>query len=234
MAIERRDVFGERLSIERRDDGASVIVGYGAVFYVPGDKTTEYELWKGPGGESGAVERIRAGCFSRAIREKQDCRGLYNHDDDYVLGRVGNGTLRLMEDQKGLRYEVDAIDANDVQDLCKKIGRGDIPGSSFSFVPTRVTWETDKATGMEIRWIEDCDLFDVGPVTYPAYSATTTAVRSQDGESARSEFEAIKATKEWEAKQARNREVWVRLRLLEIANAEREQTERNSPRFLTK
>jgi len=217
MAIERRDVFGERLSIERRDDGASVIVGYGAVFYVPGDKTTEYELWKGPGGESGAVERIRAGCFSRAIREKQDCRGLYNHDDDYVLGRVGNGTLRLTEDQKGLRYEVDAIDANDVQDLCKKIGRGDIPGSSFSFVPTKVTWETDKATGMEIRWIEDCDLFDVGPVTYPAYAGTTTAVRSQDSESIRKEFEARKAEQGKAAKEKREREVAVKLRLAEIS-----------------
>lgn len=211
MAIERRDVFGERLSIERRDDGASVIVGYGAVFYVPGDKTTEYELWPG------AVERIRPGCFSRAIREKQDCRGLYNHDDDYVLGRVGNGTLRLMEDQKGLRYEVDAIDANDVQDLCKKIGRGDIPGSSFSFVPTKVTWETDKASGMEIRWIEDCDLFDVGPVTYPAYAGTTTAVRSQDSESIRKEFEARKAEQDKAAKEKREREVAVKLRLAEIS-----------------
>lgn len=211
MTIERRDVSGYRPALEKREDGAMLIAGYGAVFYSPGDKTTEYELFPG------AVERIRPGCFSRAISEKQDCRGLYNHDDDFVLGRVGNGTLRLKEDNKGLMYEIDAIDAQDVQDLSKKIGRGDIPGSSFSFVPTKVTWETDKASGMEIRWIEDCDLFDVGPVTFPAYAGTTAAARSQNSDSIRKEYEARKAEQEAEAKAKRAREVEVKLRLAEIA-----------------
>jgi phage head maturation protease len=51
------------------------------------------------------------------------------------------------------------------------------------------------------------DLFDVGPVTYPAYEGTTTGLRSGEGE------DAIAARAQWQQEQ-----VDVRLRVIALDN----------------
>jgi hypothetical protein len=50
-------------------------------------------------------ERIQRGAFAAAIRHG-DIRGAFNHSADHVLGRTTSGTLRLEEDDKGLRYSI--------------------------------------------------------------------------------------------------------------------------------
>lgn len=142
--------------------------GYGAVFWDASNAGTQYRLWQN------CYERIRPTAFNRALAENQDVRGLFNHDDEWVLGRVSSGTLRLSVDSVGLAYEIDEsmTDPHWISVACK-IDRGDVDGSSFSFMPTSVTWEQQTIDGetMEIRWIDDVDLFDVGPVTFPAYES---------------------------------------------------------------
>jgi HK97 family phage prohead protease len=144
------------------------------------------------------VERIRPGAFDRAIRE-DDVRGLFNHDPNHVLGRSGPGTLRLSVDSKGLRYEIDPPDTQTGRDVVAMLARGDVSGSSFSFAPTRTTWEEErdaKGNVTYVRYLEEIAMFDVGPVTFPAYTSASSGVRDsagEDSEGVRAELEAWKA-----------------------------------------
>lgn len=168
-----RHITGRKVGVETRSDGGKTIVGYGAVFYRATDQGTEYRLWKD------MVERIKPGAFDRALSERQDVRGLFNHDAARILGRTASGTMRLSIDEIGLRYEIDLPDTQEARDLATLIDRGDITGSSFSFGANKTEWE-DMPDGMSVRAIVDLDLYDVGPVTYPAYEATSAAVRSAE------------------------------------------------------
>lgn len=210
-----------RLAVARRDDGPSTITGYGAVFYREGDEGTEFRLW------ADIVERIRPGAFDRAIRE-DDVRSFFNHDPNWVLGRNRAGTLRLSVDQVGLRYEIDAPDTQAVRDhVISPIERGDLDGSSFMFIPRRVTWEevSDGEQALVIRWIEEVELWEVGPVVFPAYESTTSGVRGvADGEISLAEARASHARwrGELEEAQARQREEVERVSVYSRATQVRE------------
>jgi HK97 family phage prohead protease len=193
-----------KVEVSKRADGQSVIAGYAAVFFNSADHGTEYNLW------SNIYERINPAAFNRAIQERQDTVGLFNHDDNYLLGRVANGTLSLSVDSIGLRYEITVNDQDDDHKrVMAKIERGDLRGSSFSFVPTSVTYMTEG--DKEVREIMDCDLYDVCPVTMPAYEATTTALRSDQQ---RAEIEQEIAAEK--AKANAPSAVAIRLRMLEL------------------
>jgi len=193
---EQRDRKGGT-RIEKRADGTPMIVGYAAVFYRKDDPGTQFQLWPG------CVERIAPTAFNNVIAENQDVRALFNHEDECILGRTKSGSCRLSVDAVGLRYEVDPLIVNGAMDdeaaaLCAKIERGDIDGSSFSFAvrANGSTWTTEKYgdTGIEIevRTLTDLDLFDVGPVTFPAYKSTSAAIRSDNAEALKAERAAMK------------------------------------------
>jgi HK97 family phage prohead protease len=180
-------------TLVKRADGKDLITGYASVFYDANDPGTEYPLW------DDLVERIRPGAFDRALSEKHDCRALKNHDPNLILGRTGPGTLRLSIDAKGLKYECDPPDTQAGRDTVAELQRGDLSGSSFCFLPTRTTWEevrdpADANSVTYVRWIEDLTLFDVGPVTYPAYESSTSGLRSAEGrDDVRAELDAWRA-----------------------------------------
>ena len=204
--MERRITGGE-CRIEQRENGNRVAVGYGAVFHRADDAGTEYELW------DGAVERIDPGAFSEALERPDDVRGLFNHDSDHLLGRMSAGTLRLATDARGLRYEIDLPDTQMGRDVATSIERGDLTGSSFAFVPSETAWSRDG--DREVRTIKSVRLYDVGPVTFPAYGSASTSLRS-DGEpvDARSEHADWEYLEREAAREGRERQI--RARLLEI------------------
>lgn len=201
MNTERRMTPTGNITVETREDGKQTVSGYAAVFHRDGDPGTEYRLSKD------FVERIDPNAFKRALQEKHDARALFNHDPNHVLGRVGAGTLRLSVDATGLRYDIDLPDTTTGQDVAKSIARGDLTGSSFAFQVKKQNFI--KGDKHDIRNIEDVDLLDVGPVTYPAYQATTTGIRSGDCEDA---FEARNA---WQA-QSEAEAVAVRARVISL------------------
>lgn len=185
---------------EESADGPGTIEGYAAVFHSEQDPGTEYELWSDP--TMRAVERVARGAFARACREGDDCRALYNHNSDAVLGRTTSGTLRLEEDEKGLKYSVDLPDTTLARDLASLVDRGDINGSSFGFVVEQESWrESEEPDGkrVAVRTIESVRLLDVGPVTYPAYSSTTTGT---GGRSASGRMRALGSVEEARASYA--------------------------------
>lgn len=170
---------------------ATTITGYAAVFYNSADPTTQFMLW------DDIAERIMPGAFTRALAE-DDVRALFNHDACRVLGRSKAATLRLSVDQRGLRYEITPPDTEAGRELVEAIRRGDISGSSFSFIARSVT--TRREDKLYVREINDCQLFDVGPVTFPAYEGTEAGIRS----ASLSERQAVRA--ELEAERGREAE----------------------------
>ena len=167
--MERRCVeVGELRALKAAaGDGPEVrrIGGYAALF-----NTVSEELW-------GFREEIAPGAFAQTLQEGTDVRALFNHDPNLVLGRSTAGTLRLQEDDRGLAFEIDLPDTSYAQDLWRLIERRDVSQMSFGFLVVTDEWRMKD--GLPLRTVRTADLFDVSPVTYPAYAETNVAVRSR-------------------------------------------------------
>jgi len=159
----------ERVELRASEQGQT-IVGYAAVYY-DGTPGTEYDMGYG------MVERMMPGAFDRAIRE-DDVRSLFNHNPDQILGRNRAGTLIMTSDAKGLRYEVPPPTTAVGTDVLASVKRGDVTGSSIMFEALAVLWRKDG--DRDIREIRDVRLWDVGPVTFPAYESTEAQVRARE------------------------------------------------------
>jgi HK97 family phage prohead protease len=151
-------------------DGSMSIEGYAAVF------NEEYD--------SGYfIETVKPGAFSKVLASNPDVRALFNHNPDHLLGRTKNGTLKLTQDSAGLRFVNTMPDTQKAKDVHQMVKRGDIDGCSFSFVPSKTTWREEKDPNdpkrtLYYRDIEEFDeVFDVGPVTFPAYTGTSVGAR---------------------------------------------------------
>lgn len=169
MEIEKR-VFTNTFKVEMREheDGSEtpVIRGYASVF-----DTLSENL-------GGFRETIEQGAFSEVL--DNDVRALFNHDANLILGRTLAGTLSISEDEKGLRYEIDPPDTQVARDLLVSMKRGDVTQSSFAFTVDQDSWDEDDE-GRVVRTIRKISrLFDVSPVTYPAYPDATVGLRGLD------------------------------------------------------
>lgn len=151
---------------ELRAKGSGKISGHAAVFN---------QLSEDLGGFR---EKIAPGAFTDTIKNS-DIRGLWNHDSNFVLGRNKAGTLRLEEDNTGLATEYDFPDTGYARDLLKLIERGDVSQQSFGFMvmPDGSTWQMQD--GGLVRTLTKVELFDVSPVTFPAYPQTDLNARAQ-------------------------------------------------------
>lgn len=105
-----------------------------------------------------------------------DVVALFNHNDNFVLARTISNTLTLTVDDIGLKYSFEAPKTTIGNDLIEMLSRGDIQHSSFSFTVEDQLWEEDE-NGEEIRTILKINkLFDVSPVTFPAYRETDVSI----------------------------------------------------------
>lgn len=145
------------------------IVGYAALF----DSPTILGWYE---------ESIAPGAFDDVL--KDDVRCLFNHDPNFVLARSASGTLKLELDEKGLLYRYTTPDRQFAKDLQDMILTGDVSQSSFSFRVKSAEWVYAKQPNeIDKRYITKLErLYDVAPVTYPAYADTTVAKRSADAE----------------------------------------------------
>ena len=155
--------------IEKRADGDSegrMIVGYASLF------NTVAEI-------GGFREQVAPGAFSETIGAGDDVRALIDHDASRVLGRSRADTLRLSEDDKGLRIEIDLPDTQTARDLTVSMKRGDITQMSIGFYTRKEEWDqTDP--DHPLRTITQAELFDVSVVTFPAFEETEAQVRSRE------------------------------------------------------
>lgn len=122
-------------------------------------------------------EKFERGAFTKTLAERgNDIYAAWNHDSSQILGRAPT-TLKLEEDEVGLRYEITPPSWADKH--LETIERGDVRGSSFIFRAVKQTWdETDP--NMDIRTVSEADLFEVSPVTTPAYPTSSVGIRSAE------------------------------------------------------
>jgi HK97 family phage prohead protease len=127
------------------------------------------------------IERIAPGAFRKSLQSRNDIKLLWNHDTSTVLGSTRANTLKLIEDDFGLRVEALLPDTTAGRDAKVLIQRGDVTGFSFGFtVPPR--GDSWNAEGTE-RTLKSVRLHEVSVgVAFPAYTATngTAQVRSLD------------------------------------------------------
>lgn len=168
--IERRDMLVQDLELRvDGDTGAPTVEGYAAVFNSLSEPLFELD--------SGRFrEKVAPGAFTKTIRE-QNVPLLVEHAD-LPLATTKAGTLKLWEDEHGLRFSsvLDSSDP-DVQRLVPKMRRGDMARCSFGFFPVREAW--DEKARPRVRTLHEVKLFDVSIVARPAYPATEAKVRKQ-------------------------------------------------------
>jgi HK97 family phage prohead protease len=167
----------------RAGDNGKTIAGYAAVFNDIADIGGSFR------------EIIAPGAFKDTLAG--DIRALVDHDSGRVIGRSTAGTLRLTEDDKGLRVEVDLPDTTDGRDLAVSLTRGDISGMSFGFRVKSDEW--DESASIPLRTIRSVELFEVSAVAFPAYEGTELALRSLN------DLRSERETKEHNATAARAR-----------------------------
>ena len=156
VVIEQRDYH-----MESMEQNGNVVRGYAAVY----DSDSEF---------MGYYEQIEKGAFDDVLND--DVRAYYNHDENYLLGRVSSGTLRIGTDKRGLFYEVDLPKTSYANDLVELMKRGDINQSSFAFLIGEDRWE--QRDGKTYRIISKISrLLDVSPVAQPAYPAATSELK---------------------------------------------------------
>lgn len=166
MKREFRNLAHAELRAKKTDNG---IEGYAAVF----NQLSEDLGW--------FREIIMPGAFADCLAGNPDVRALFNHDANMVLGRTTAKTLRLKEDSKGLHFDADLPDTQAARDLLTSIERGDISQCSFGFQVRKQKFaeETDESGETNlIRELHAVDVFDVSPVTFPAYPQTSVDTRA--------------------------------------------------------
>lgn len=159
--------------------------------------TAVFDSWSEPlGFFEDFREKIATGTFAKTITES-DIHALVDHESSKVLGRsrgAAGGTLSLSEDSTGLEFEVGELpDTTTGRDIAELVERQDVDGCSFGFRTVADEWvyerpddapsqEEDEAQGVAIeawRTLKEVRLFDVGPVSFPAYPETTAEVRAK-------------------------------------------------------
>jgi len=127
-------------------------------------------------------EVIEPGAFDNALSKEYDIRCLFNHEAELILGRTKANTCNVFVNADGnLEYTwVPDYENPTHMSVVRSIMRGDITQSSFAFTIKEQTWSDSTEYGtMGKRTIKVIDeLFDVSPVTYPAYQDTEADARS--------------------------------------------------------
>ena len=167
------------LNVERRADPKTgeqrtYLIGYAAKFGTDSLMLGDF------------IERIAPTAFEIVEDGKDldgnplETRGLFNHDPNHLLGRYPT-TMKLKVDKIGLKYEIMLPESQ--KGLAESVARGDLKGSSFSFVVAEGGEKWTRDGGKSRRLVTKIKaLLDCGPVTYPAYKDSSVAVAKRSYE----------------------------------------------------
>jgi uncharacterized protein len=201
---ELRDLKFE-VRMEETEGQANNVIGHGVVY----DRRSE-DL-------GGFVEIVRKGAFDKALESGDEIKSFYNHDPSMVLATTSSEPpLKIRNNKANLSYEAEIPNTSYGKDLAENLRRKNVTGSSFAFTVTDDDWFKEK-DGTVVREIKEAKLFELGPVTNPAYLPTTAAVRSLKNQ--KEEFDSSlraqeeKKEQDEESKRARAR----RLREIELS-----------------
>lgn len=162
LQLERAIIRTEVRSAGEGDDVRAV--GLGVVY----DRWEE--LWPG------YRERILPG----AVKLADNVKSYFNHDPNMVLSTTeSDPPLKVRETDDGFEYDSPIPPTSYGRDLAVNLERRNVKGSSFTFSVPRggdKVWEDED--GVFHREISELILYEIGPVTDPAFVSTTADVRS--------------------------------------------------------
>jgi len=157
---EKRSIAYSNLELRAESDG-NTIVGYAAI-------------WDSPSEPMPFTEYVKRGAFSKTLNDGADVRLLVDHEG-VPLARTKSGTMKLVEDERGLRMEAKLDPMNpDAARIMSAMKRGDLSQMSFAFRTVKDNWNSDRS----VRELREVQLFDVSVVTFPAYEETVAELRS--------------------------------------------------------
>lgn len=166
---EIRDLITNKIEIREDDDGNRTLSGYAVKWEKKSQVLGMFFKFR---------EQIKKGAFLESLNN-DDQRFLWSHDTAKVLGRTKNNTLRLQEDDVGLRFELDLPKTTLGNDTYESIKRGDVDGVSFGFrVEDDSVEEPDD--DLPLRTIKQGKLLEVSAVAFPAYPDSEVSARGFD------------------------------------------------------
>ena len=166
---ETRELITNEIEIREDDDGNRTISGYAVKWEKKSHVLGYYYKFR---------EQFKKGAFADSLKNG-DQRFLWSHDTSKVLGRTKNGTLRLEEDDIGLRFELDLPNTTLGNDTYESIKRGDVDGVSFGFEDADDHVE-EPEDDLPLRTIKKAKLLEVSAVAFPAYPDSEVSARGYD------------------------------------------------------
>lgn len=160
-------------TVEFRADAGDgdTLEGYAAVF---GTATT-IDSWEGK-----FDEVIARGAFKKTIAEHTPVMQ-FEHGRDARSGSVPIGAIEeIREDKRGLFVRAKLFDNDAVKPVRQAVAGGALTGMSFRFRVIREQWDKTRKPN-PLRTLTEVELFELGPVVFPAYSGTTVGVRQTEG-----------------------------------------------------
>lgn len=131
--------------------------------------------------EDGIAFREKIDPIAWETADTSECLAVFNHDEDYLLGTSQAGTLRFMPYDEGVKVEIDKADTTISRDVSEWIKRKEVRGMSFKFTIAEggKVDVMNKELGIWERTITKFGkIYDVCPVTRPAYPTTKVEGRS--------------------------------------------------------
>lgn len=157
------------MEIREEENGTKTISGYAVKWEMKSHTMGYWRRFK---------EQFKRGAFTDSLTT-DDQLALWSHDTSQVLGRTKNGTLRLFEDDIGLRFELELPNTTLGNDAYETIKRGDVDGVSFGFQMQKEEWNESDRDNI-VRSVTKAKLLEISPVAFPAYPDSQVSARSHD------------------------------------------------------
>jgi uncharacterized protein len=186
------EIRTEHTTLEMREDGDGMTFeGYAAVFNSPSQPLP-------------FVETIKPGAFKRSLQGRHRMMLLWNHNASEPLASTRNGTLKMVEDARGLKVTARLANTQTGRDVAELIRSGTIDAMSFGFAVKKDSWSADGNN----RTLEEVALHEVSLTSFPAYEGTagTTSVREKrdiDADQLADSLMKLESGEELDAEQAK-------------------------------
>ncbi len=191
-ALGKTEVRTEHTTLEIRETGDGMTFeGYAAVFNSPSQPLP-------------FIETIKPGAFKRSLQGRHRMMLLWNHNASEPLASTRNGSLKLVEDARGLKVTARLANTQTGRDVAELIRSGVIDAMSFGFQVKKDSWSADGNN----RTLEEVAVHEVSLTSFPAYEGTagTTSVREKrdiDADQLADSLMKLESGEELDAEQAK-------------------------------
>ena len=130
----------------------------------------------------GITESIEPGAFSESLSSFRTIKSFINHNPTKILSTTrSEPALEILDSEDFLEFSAPIPPTTYGQDLVVNLKRGNIKGASFSFSISENGDRYKKMPdGTLHRTIVAAEIYEVGPVTNPAYEQTDVGLRSKE------------------------------------------------------